>query len=79
MLDSWFKETEVEEYVTYRNFERTNMFDGLSSTKIRQAFIDNDPSYIEKYCPVSVLKRFEYLASYYKDVKKNPKEDFSMD
>lgn len=79
ILDSWFKETEVEEYVTYRNFERTNMFDGLSSTKIRQAFIDNDPSYIEKYCPVSVLKRFEYLASYYKDVKKNPKEDFSMD
>lgn len=79
ILDSWFKGTEVEEYITYRHFERTTLFEGLSSTKIRQAFIDNDISYIQKYCPESVCSRFEYLASYYKDVKANPKSDFSMD
>lgn len=79
ILDSWFKATEIEEYITYRNFERSGMFDGLSATKIRQAFIDNDLAYIARYCPESVVKRFAYLASYYKDVQKNPKADFSMD
>jgi len=79
ILDSWFKETEIEEYITYRNFERTNMFDGLSSTKIRQAFIDGDRDYIARYCPKSVQERFDYLASYYKDVKKKPRMDFSME
>lgn len=29
ILDSWFKDTEVEEYITYRNFERNNLFEGL--------------------------------------------------
>lgn len=79
ILDSWFKETEVFEYITYRNFERSNLFEGLSSTKIREAFINNNTDYIKKYCPDSVVNRFDYLASYYKDVRKNPKSDFSME
>ncbi len=79
ILDNWFKDTEVYEYITYRNFERTVLFDGLSSTKIRQAFIDKDLEYILQYCPESVCKRFEYLASYYQEVKQNPKSDFSME
>lgn len=79
ILDSWFMDTEVYEYITYRNFERSNMFDGLSATKIRQAFIDGDRGYIERYCPESVVTRFDYLASYYKNVRNNPKSDFSMD
>jgi len=79
ILDSWFKESEVYKYITYRNFERNNLFEGLSSTKIRQAFIDKDVEYIKKYCPVSVINRFDYLASYYNDVRNNPKEDFSME
>lgn len=79
ILDSWFKDTEITEYITYRNFERSNMFDGLSSTKIRQAFIDNNIDYIKEYCPDSVVKRFDYLASYYKDVSLKPRDDFSME
>lgn len=79
ILDSWFENTEINEYITYRNFERSNMFDGLSSTKIRQAFIDNDFDYIARYCPQSVCNRFQYLASYYKNVNQNPKADFSME
>ena len=77
-LDSWFKDTEVYEYITYRNFERSTMFEGLSATKIRNAFINGDRAYVERYCPPSVSDRFEELASYYDQVKKNPKEDFSM-
>lgn len=79
ILDSWFEDTEIRDYITYRNFKRSNLFDGLSSTKIREAFINNDISYIEKYCPKPVVDRFEYLASYYKNVKQSPKLDFSME
>lgn len=79
ILDSWFQGTEVAQYISYRHFERKNMFDGLSSTKIRQAFIDGDLAYIKKYCPEAVVKRFDYLASYYKAVQAAPKADFSMD
>lgn len=79
ILDSWFEGTEVHKYITYRNFERSNLFEGLSSTKIREAFINDDKKYIQKYCPKSVLDRFDYLKSYYKNVKKNPKSDFSME
>ncbi len=79
ILDSWFKNTEVYQYITYRNFERNNIFDGLSATNIRQAFIEDNKEYIKKFCPNSVMNRFDYLALYYKDVTNNPKEDFSME
>lgn len=79
ILDSWFNSTEVRQYIIYRNFERSNIFEGLSATKIRQAFIDGDRDYINEFCPNSVASRFDYLASYYKDVTENPKEDFSME
>lgn len=79
ILDSWFNDTEVREYITYRNFERSSIFEGLSSTKIRNAFIEDNEDYIKEYCPESVQKRFVYLKKYYQDVKTNPKEDFSME
>lgn len=79
ILDSWFKNTEVFSYITYRNFERDNLFEGLSSTKIRQAFINQDREYIARYCPESVISRFEYLSSYYKCVTDHPKADYSME
>lgn len=79
ILDSWFVNTEVRQYITYRNFERSNIFEGLSATKIRQAFIDGNRDYINEFCPNSVASRFDYLASYYMDVTENPREDFSME
>ena len=78
-LNLWFDDTEVKEYITYKLFNRNNMFDALSATKIRQAFISGDKEYVKKYCPPSVYARFTYLASYYKNINKCPKEDFSMD
>ena len=79
ILDSWFKNTEVEKYITYRNFDRANLFEGLSATKIRKALIEDDYDYIKKFCPQSVVNRFELLKSYYEEVRKNPCEDFSME
>lgn len=79
ILDSWFKDTEVYDYITYRLFERSNLFDGLSATKIREAFANGNKGYIEKYCPKPVVDRFDYLAKFYKEVKDNPIEDWSME
>lgn len=79
ILESWFKGTEVEKYITYRTFERSKLFEDLSATKIRNAFIENDIEYVKRFCPDSVVNRFDELKSYYKNVKENPKEDFSME
>lgn len=79
ILDSWFKNTEVYDYITYKLQERSKLFDSLSATKIRNAFINNDRDYINQYCPASVSNRFDELASYYKRVTENPKQDFSME
>ncbi len=79
ILDSWFKDTEVENYITYRSFDRATLFEGLSATKIRQALIEDDYEYIKKFCPTPVVSRFDLLKSYYEKVSKNPCEDFSME
>ena len=78
-LESWFDDTEVRQYITYRIFERNAVFDGLSATNIRINLAFGNKEYIEKYCQKSVLDRFEYLVSYYKDVVDDPKADFSME
>lgn len=51
ILDNWFKDTEVESYISYKLFERSNLFNGLSSTKIRKAFEENDLEYIKNSVP----------------------------
>ena len=79
ILDSWFDNTEVKQYITYRHFDRDEVFDGLSATKIRQALLRNDKDYVKKYCPVSVMDRFDGLASLYEDVVNYPVDDFSME
>ena len=66
-------------FQTYRNFKRSDIFDGLSATKIREAFICGNKQYINEFCPKSVINRFDYLSSYYHEVTKNPKDDFSME
>lgn len=77
-LDNWFEDTEVRSYITYRLFERSKMFDGLSATKIRNAFIENDKEYIKKFCPSIVVNQFDYLRDYYLGVVNNPKDDYEM-
>lgn len=77
-LDSWF-DSEVKDYIQYRLFERSNLYTGLSATKIRQAFVDNDKEYIRKFCPYSVIKEFDYLRDYYLGVVEKPLEDYEME
>lgn len=79
ILDGWFTDTEVYKYITYRTFERQSVLGGISSTKIRQALLDENIDYVKEYCPKPVVDKFDYLSSYYKNVKENPKDDFSME
>ena len=79
ILDGWFTYTEVYKYITYRTFERQNVLGGISSTKIRQALLDENIDYVKEYCPKSVVDKFDYLKDCYKKIKENPKSDFSME
>jgi cytidyltransferase-like protein len=77
MLD-WF-DNNFKERINFRFFERSHLFNGLSATKIRESFENDNIEYIKKYCPQVVINNFEELKNIWFDVKKNPKEDFSMD
>lgn len=75
----WFEDyLQAPDRVSFKFFERQSVFDGLSSTKIRQAFEEDDIDYIRKYCPESVVSRYNYLKQIWFQVKEDPKLDFAM-
>lgn len=79
IIESWFeKEFLRADRISFFFMNRGNMFNGLSATKIRAAFEKNDMKYIEKYCPESVMRRYNHLRDAWFSVKENPKDDFSM-
>lgn len=79
IIRSWFPSTEnISCHVALRLFNRTDIYEGLSATRIRQAIIDNDKDYLSKYCPPAVMRRIDFISWYYRDVKDHPFEDFSM-
>lgn len=77
LIQSWFEE-ELQERIKFRLFERNNMFDAVSSTKIRQAFLDEDKEYIEKSCPNAVIRRYDDIKRIIKNVNENPIDDYTM-
>lgn len=79
ILDRWFEGTEVRQHINYRCIGREHIFDGLSATKIRQALLDENKDYVERYCPNIVARNFGLLSKIYKEVVDNPKEDFEME
>lgn len=79
ILDDWFEGIEVRQHINYRCIGREHIFDGLSATKIRQALLDENKEYVERYCPDIVARNFGLLSKIYKEVVDNPKEDFELD
>jgi len=77
IMNNWFGEN-IKKYINCRFLERESIFSGLSATKIRKAFEDDDFNYVKEYCPNSVLKRYTKLREIWGYVKENPKDDFSM-
>ncbi len=78
IIKGWFDD-ELIERINFRLFERKNMFQGVSSTQVREAFLNNDREYIEKSCPNAVLKRYQELERIIKEVQKNPKKDYEIE
>ena len=78
IIEAWFEEY-LKERITLRIFERNNMFDRVSSTKIREAFFSDDRKYIEKSCPDAVIRRYDEIKKIIKTVYENPREDYKME
>ena len=78
IIEKWFEEA-LAKRIEFKIFERNNMFEAVSSTKIRQAFIDNDKEYIQKSCPNSVLNRYDTIKEIIERVYANPVEDYKME
>lgn len=78
IIENWFEDI-LAKRIDIKLFERNKMFNAVSSTKIRQAFFDNDKEYIEKSCPEAVIKRFEEIQEIIKKVNDKPKSDYIME
>ncbi len=78
IIEDWFEDM-IKERITFRLFQRNNMFEAVSSTKIRNAFLDSNKTYIEESCPEAVIKRFDIIKETIEEVYKNPKSDYIME
>ena len=61
IVKHWFDD-EVKNYISFCFLDRQKVFEGLSSTKIRQAllnFTDEDKKYLYKFLPEAVLKEWK--------------------
>ena len=80
LIKAWFDEN-IQRNVEYKFLKRASVFNGLSSTKIRQAllsFTDKDQEYLKKHLPLAVFRRVNELRGICVDVYNNPKRDFTM-
>lgn len=77
IIQSWFDET-IRDRINIQHSERSNIFDGLSATKIREAILADNDEYLKKYLPLSVRKDVPLIKEYLIKVKDNPIQDFSM-
>ena len=77
IIEGWFEDY-LKTRIDFKLFERNKLFEAVSSTKIRQAFLENDKDYIEKSCPKAVLRRYDEIKRIIINVNSNPQNDFSM-
>ena len=80
VVKNWFDD-EVKDYISFCFLDRNKVFEGLSSTKIRQALLDFTPEakkYLYKVLPEAVFERVEELRDIIVKVHNNPTKDFDM-
>ena len=77
IIEAWF-EKELRQRINLRLFERKEMFEAVSSTKIREAFLEDNKEYVKISTPNSVIKRYDEIKKKLEEVYKNPKEDYKM-
>ncbi len=79
IIDNWFQDTAIKRRINFRLFNRDKMFEAISSTKIRNAFLNDDREYIKKSVPNAVFKRFDIIQKILNDVYTNPEQDKIME
>ena len=80
IMKAWFDD-EVGKYISFCFLNRSSVFEGLSSTKIRNAllkFSNEDKVYLKKFLPEPVFSQIDKLRDIWLKVYENPTEDFSM-
>lgn len=80
IVKNWFDD-EVKQFISFCFLDRQKVFEGLSSTKIRQALLSytkEDKKYLYKSLPEAVFERVEELREIIVKVYNNPKSDFTM-
>lgn len=61
IIENWFQDEIIRKRINLKIFERDNMFEAVSSTKIRNAFLNKDKEYIQKSVPDAVMRRFDTI------------------
>ena len=79
IIENWFEDEEIRKRIDLKIFDRASMFEAVSSTKIRNAFLNGDREYIKNSVPNAVEKRFDLIKSIIDKVYEAPKEDYNME
>lgn len=76
IIEQWFDDEVLKANITLRTVPRSDVFEGLSATKIRKAILDGDMEYLKKYLPEDVFEDYEYLLKYV--TQSIAQKDYSM-
>ena len=80
LIEPWFDD-EIKQFVGLRLFERQQVFEGLSATKIRNALLEYDnesKGYLIQMLPENVFNMTEKLRQLWIDTLADPSTDFTM-
>lgn len=61
IIENWFQDEKIRGRINIKTYERKEMFEAISSTKIRNAFLNEDNDYIERSVPKAVFRRFNEI------------------
>lgn len=61
IIENWFQDEVIRKRITIKTYRREEMFEAVSSTKIRNAFLNDNKEYIEKSVPKAVIKRYDII------------------
>lgn len=74
IIENWFQDEVIRPRIEIKTFERNTMFEAVSSTKIRNAFLNDDKEYIERSVPNAVMKRYNEIKDILNEVYTNHKQ-----
>jgi nicotinamide-nucleotide adenylyltransferase len=77
-IESWFTADHIKKFVHIRTFERNDLFDGLSATKVREAIVKGNDKYLFEFLPYNVVINLPMIRGHFEHAAKNPIRDSAM-